>query len=65
MKIAIIGGGGTLGSCTAYTLALKGLAEELVLLDINHNLALAHYIHINTAIVGIQNTQIRAGGMKI
>jgi malate/lactate dehydrogenase len=61
MKIAIIGGGGTLGSCTAYTLALKGLADELVLLDINHNLALAHVMDIITAIVGIQNTKIWAG----
>jgi malate dehydrogenase len=61
MKIAIIGGGGTLGSCTAYTLALKGLADELVLLDINRNLALAHFMDITTAIVGIQNTKIWAG----
>jgi malate dehydrogenase len=61
MKIAIIGGGGTLGSCTAYTLALKGLADELVLLDTNHNLALAHSMDITTAIVGIQNTKIWAG----
>ena len=35
MKIAIMGGAGTLGSCIAYTLALKGLADELILLDIN------------------------------
>jgi malate/lactate dehydrogenase len=61
MKIAIVGGGGTLGSCTAYTLALKGLADELVLLDINHNLSLAHFMDISTAIVGIQNTKIWAG----
>jgi len=61
MKIAIIGGGGTLGSCTAYTLALKGLADEIVLLDINHPLALAHSMDITTAIVGIQNTKIWAG----
>ncbi len=61
MKIAIIGGGGTLGSCTAYTLALKGLADELVLLDANTNLALAHLMDITTAIVGIQNTKIWVG----
>lgn len=61
MKIAIIGGGGTLGSCTAYTLALKGLADELVLLDVNRNLALAHFMDITTAIVGIQDTKIRVG----
>src|SRR4030042_6169797 len=61
MKIAIIGGGGTLGSCTAYTLALKGLSDELVLLDVNRNLALAHFMDITTAIVGIQNTKIRVG----
>jgi malate dehydrogenase len=61
MKIAIIGGGGTLGSCTAYTLALKGLADEIVLLDVNRNLALAHFMDITTAIVGIQNTKLRVG----
>ncbi len=61
MKIVIIGGGGTLGSCTAYTLALKGLADELFLLDVNRNLALAHFMDITTAIVGIQNTKIWAG----
>lgn len=61
MKIAIIGAGGTLGSCTAYTLALKGLADEIVLLDVNHNLASAHLMDIATAIVGIQNTKIWAG----
>jgi malate/lactate dehydrogenase len=64
MKITIIGGGGTLGSCTAYTLALKGLADELVLLDVNHNLALAHFMDITTAIVGIQNTKIWVGRDK-
>jgi len=61
MKIAIIGGGGTLGSCTAYTLALKGLADELVLLDVNRNLAMAHLMDITTAIVGIQNTRMWVG----
>ena len=61
MKIAIIGSAGTLGSCTTYTLALKGLADEIVLLDTNSNLLLAHLMDINTAITGIQNTQIWAG----
>jgi malate dehydrogenase len=61
MKIAIIGGGGTLGSCTAYTLALKGLADEIVLLDVNRNLTLAHFMDITTAIVGLQNAEIRVG----
>lgn len=61
MKIAIIGGGGTLGSCTAYTLALKGLADEIVLLDVNRNLALGHFMDITTAIVGLQNTKILVG----
>lgn len=61
MKIAIIGGAGTLGSCTAYTLALKGLAGELVLLDTDRNLALAHTMDIHTAVTGIQNTKIWVG----
>jgi malate/lactate dehydrogenase len=64
MKIAIMGGAGTLGSCTAYTLALKGLADELVLLDINHNLLLAYIMDISTAITGIQNIKIWAGHDK-
>jgi len=61
MKIAIMGGAGTLGSCTAYTLALKGLAGELVLLDTNRNLVFAHAMDIHTAITGIQNTKIWVG----
>jgi len=61
MKIAIIGAAGTVGSCTAYTLALKGLADELVLFDVNPNLLLTHVMDISTAVNGIQNTKIWAG----
>ncbi len=35
MKIAIIGGGGRVGSCAAYALQLGGIVRELILLDAN------------------------------
>jgi malate dehydrogenase len=61
MKLAIIGGAGTLGSCTAFTLALQGLAEEIVMLDTNRNLLLAHIMDITSAIAGKQNVKLLAG----
>jgi len=35
MKIAIIGGGGRVGSCAAFALQCSGLVKEIVLLDAN------------------------------
>ena len=35
MKIAIIGGGGRVGSNAAYALQLKGLGREILLVDAN------------------------------
>lgn len=39
MKIAIIGGGGRVGSNAAFALQLRGLGRELVLVDVNGELA--------------------------
>lgn len=44
-KITIIGAG-AVGSATAYTLALKGLASEIVLVDINHEKAVGEALDI-------------------
>ncbi len=41
MKVGIIGAG-LVGSTAAYTLALEGAASEIVLVDLNKNLAQAH-----------------------
>ena len=35
MKVAIIGGGGRVGSCAAFALQCSGIVRELVLLDAN------------------------------
>lgn len=64
MKIAIIGGGGTIGSCTAYTLAHRGLADELVLTDINDDAVRAQAMDISTSLIGRQNVVVRAGSEK-
>jgi L-lactate dehydrogenase len=34
MKVAIIGGGGRVGSCTAYALQLGGVVSEIILFDV-------------------------------
>src|SRR5438093_3951376 len=39
MKVAIIGGGGRVGSCAAYALQCGGLVAEIQLLDANKDLA--------------------------
>ena len=35
MKIAIIGGGGRVGSCAAFALQCSGIVKDIVLLDAN------------------------------
>ena len=61
MKITIIGAAGTVGSCTAFNIATHGLADELVMLDLNRNLLMNHVMDISTAALGLQNTVVRAG----
>src|SRR2546421_2624672 len=39
MKVTIIGGGGRVGSCTAYALQCGGLVSEIQILDANKDLA--------------------------
>jgi L-lactate dehydrogenase len=39
MKVAIIGGGGRVGSCAAYALQCGGLVSEIQILDANRDLA--------------------------
>ncbi len=62
MKISIIGAAGILGSAAAFEIATRGLADELVLADINRNVAMHHIMDISTAITGRYNTIVREGG---
>ncbi len=60
-KVCILGAAGTLGSCTAYEIATRGMADELVLFDINKNLLKCHAMDIETALTCVQNTVIKVG----
>ncbi|MBP1733278.1 MAG: lactate/malate dehydrogenase, binding domain [Deltaproteobacteria bacterium] len=51
MKVAIIGGAGCVGSCTAYRLAQDGFVSEIVLVDPRRTVAEAHALDIDQAMV--------------
>lgn len=61
MKVSIFGAAGTLGSCTAFTFAYQGLADEIVLFDLNEKLLKCHVMDISAAVSGIADTEIREG----
>jgi malate dehydrogenase len=64
MKVAIIGGGGLVGSTAAYRIAQDGLASEIILVDARPNMAEAHALDIEQAIVRRAPTRVRAGGRE-
>ena len=59
-KVAIIGAG-TVGSSAAFNIAMQGLADEIVMIDLRQNVVTHHAADIQTAIMGRQNTVVRAG----
>lgn len=61
MKIGIVGAG-LVGSTTAYTLAIEGLAQEIVLIDINKTKAEAEADDITHAAAFKQDCKIIEGG---
>lgn len=60
MKIGIIGAG-FVGSTTAYTLALEGIAREIVLIDINNQRAEAEAADISHGIALKSSSRVCAG----
>ena len=48
MKIAIIGAAGTLGSCAAYTLVSKKLADEILMIDVFESALTGHWLDMET-----------------
>ncbi len=64
MKVGIIGAAGTVGSCTAFAIAIQGLADELVLLDEKRGVVGNHAMDINTAVSGLHKTTVRAGNYE-
>ena len=64
VKIGIIGAAGTLGSCAAFAVASQGLADELVLLDLNDKLLKSHQMDLETAVTGIKQMTVRTGSAE-
>ena len=64
MKVTVVGGSGVVGSSTAYRLAQDGKVDEIVLFDVRQNLAEAHALDIEQAVVHRSTTQVRAGGAE-
>jgi malate/lactate dehydrogenase len=50
MKPGIIGGGGRLGSATAFFVGLQGLVSEIKLFDINKSLVNSHVMDLEQAL---------------
>jgi malate dehydrogenase len=61
VKISIIVGAGCVGSSVAFRLAQDGYASEIVLVDTRFNLAEAHALDIDQAVVHRSKTRVRAG----
>lgn len=59
-RIVIIGVG-AVGSTTAYTLLLRGRADELVLIDANHKKALGDALDMNHGMPFVGNAEVWAG----
>lgn len=62
MKVAIIGGGGRVGSCAAFALQCSGIARELVILDANQATAEGEALDLLHGAAYCADQVIRAGG---
>jgi malate dehydrogenase len=61
MKVSIVGAAGAVGSGAAYRIARDGYVSEIVLVDVRKNLAKAHALDIEQAVVNRATTNVRAG----
>lgn len=64
MKVTIVGGSGVVGSSAAFRLAQDDKVSEIVLFDVRGNLAEAHALDIEQAVVHRSTTRVRAGGVE-
>lgn len=60
-RVAIFGAAGTVGSCTAFTIAKEGLAQEIILFDPRKNLLKSHLMDLRSATTGVHDVEIRLG----
>lgn len=61
MKIAIIGGGGRVGSCAAFALQCSGIVKEIILLDANQAAAEGEALDLLHGAAFCADQNIRAG----
>ena len=64
MKVSIIGGGGLVGSCTAFALQCSGKVSEICLIDANKDLAEGHALDLLHGASLVANQRIYAGDMS-
>ncbi len=64
MKVAIIGGGGLVGSCAAYALQCGGIVRELALLDANEELAVGQALDLQHGGPSVSDQRIVGGGYE-
>lgn len=63
MKVSIIGGGGLVGSCTAFALQCAGLVGEICLIDANQDLADGQALDLLHGAAFCASQRIHAGPM--
>ncbi|CAN5876056.1 lactate/malate dehydrogenase family protein [soil metagenome] len=64
MKVSIIGGGGLVGSCTAFALQCGGVASQIDLIDVNANLCRGQALDLLHGSSLIADQRIRATGYE-
>src|SRR5438270_6466987 len=64
MKVSIIGGGGLVGSMTAYALQCGGVASQICLIDANKELALGQATDLLHGASLVADQRIYAGEMS-
>src|SRR5437763_14634869 len=64
MKVSIIGGGGLVGSCTAFALQCSGVVSQLCLIDANKELAEGQALDLLHGASLCADQRIHAGDMS-
>ncbi len=65
MKVAIIGGGGLVGSCAGYALQLGGIVSEIHLLDVNADLVKGQALDLMHGAPFVADQRIKSGGYEL
>ncbi len=64
MKVAIVGGGGLVGSCAAFALQTSGIVREIALLDVNAEMAAGQALDLIHGATLCADQEIAAGGYE-